>query len=65
MTNVAQDPVVSANVIFDILNEPDSRGLTWGGSQLNGQGLGYWCAIVQSAALRLQGCMLSYCKSQQ
>ena len=42
MTNVAQDPVVSANVIFDILNEPDSYGLTWDGTQLDGQGLGYW-----------------------
>ena len=42
MTNVNQDPVVSANVIFDILNEPDSQGLTWDGTQLDGQGLGYW-----------------------
>jgi len=42
MTDVAQDPVVSANVIFDILNEPDSYGLTWDGTQLDGQGLGYW-----------------------
>ncbi len=39
---MAQDPVVSANVIFDILNEPDSYGLTWDGTQLDGQGLGYW-----------------------
>ena len=42
MTDVAQDPVVSANVIFDILNEPDSYGLTWDGTQLDGQGLSYW-----------------------
>ena len=42
MTDVAQDEWVSANIIFDILNEPDSYGLTWGGTQLNGQGLGYW-----------------------
>ena len=35
---------MSANVIFDILNEPDSYGLTWGpnGNQLAGKGLGYW-----------------------
>ena len=44
MTDVAADPWMSANVIFDILNEPDSYGLTWGpsGSALAGKGLGYW-----------------------
>ena len=44
MTDVAKDPWMSANVIFDILNEPDSYGLTWGpnGAQLGGKGLGYW-----------------------
>ena len=44
MKDVAADPHMSANVIFDILNEPDSYGLTWGpnGNQLAGKGLGYW-----------------------
>jgi hypothetical protein len=44
MKDVAADPHMAANVIFDILNEPDSYGLTWGpnGKQLAGKGLGYW-----------------------
>ena len=42
MTDVSQDEWVSANIIFDILNEPDSYGLTWDGTQLGGQGVGYW-----------------------
>ena len=44
MKDVAKDPWMSANVIFDILNEPDSFGLTWGPTpgQLQGKGLGYW-----------------------
>ena len=29
MTAVAADPWASAYTIFDILNEPDSHGLTW------------------------------------
>ena len=65
MTDIARDPWMSANVIFDILNEPDSYGLTWGpnGSQLQGKGLGYWYhkvmstgyAINPSASQRLLG----------
>ena len=50
MTDVAKDPWMSANVIFDILNEPDSYGLTWGpnGNQLAGMGLGYWYHQIMS-----------------
>ena len=48
MTDVAADPHMSANVIFDILNEPDSYGLTWLGSQLGGHGLGYWYHQIMS-----------------
>ena len=51
MKDVAADPWMSANVIIDILNEPDSRGLTWGpnGNQLQGKGLGYWYHKIMSA----------------
>ena len=51
MKDVAADPYMSANVIFDILNEPDSRGLTWlpNGNQLQGKGVGYWYHQVMSA----------------
>ena len=51
MTDVAADPWMSASVIFDILNEPDSYGLTWlpNGNQLQGKGLGYWYHQVMSA----------------
>ena len=49
MTDVAADPWMSANVIFDILNEPDSYGLTWLGSQLQGKGVGYWYHQMMSA----------------
>ena len=50
MKDVAADPWMSANVIFDILNEPDSYGLTWlpNGNQLAGKGLGYWYHQIMS-----------------
>ena len=51
MTDVASDPWVSANVIFDILNEPDSFKLTWltNGTRLAGKGVGYWYHQMMSA----------------
>ena len=50
MTDVAADPHMAANAIFDILNEPDSQGLTWGpnGNQIGGKGLGYWYHQIMS-----------------
>lgn len=50
MSDVAKDPWMSANVIFDFLNEPDALHLTWGpnGGQLEGKGMGYWYHKVMS-----------------
>ena len=42
MRDVSKDQWMSANVIFDFLNEPDAAGLTWEGKRLDGKGLGYW-----------------------
>ena len=51
MNDVAADPWVAASVIFDLLNEPDSGGLTWGptAGKLGGQGLSSWYHQVLSA----------------
>ncbi len=70
MTDVAQDEWVSANIIFDILNEPDSYGLTWGGTQLKGQGLGYWYHQVMAMGHSINSSAqhpprLCVCKPQQ
>ena len=50
MTDIASDPWMASNVIIDILNEPDSYGLTWlpNGSALGGKGLGYWYHQIMS-----------------
>ena len=50
MKDTAADPWISAHVIFDILNEPDFGGLTWGPTpeKLGGHGLGYWYHQIMS-----------------
>ena len=62
MTDVAADSWMSANVIFDILNEPDSYGLTWGpnGKQLGGKGLGYWYHQIMTIGYGINSSALSH-----
>ena len=63
MKDVAADPWMSANVIFDILNEPDSYGLTWGpnGKQLQGKGMSHWYHKIMSTGYGInpRGCHLT------
>lgn len=52
---------MSAGVIFDILNEPDSRSLAWGpsGNYLNGKGMEYWYHQVMSVGYSINPSALS------
>jgi len=63
MKDVAADPWMSANVIFDILNEPDSYGLTWGpnSKQLQGKGMSHWYHKIMSTGYGInpRGCHLT------
>ena len=64
MADVAADPWMSAHMIFDILNEPDSRKLTWlpNGPQLAGKGVGDWYHQMMSAGHAINpSALTSFC----
>lgn len=49
MTAINADPISKKFALYDILNEPDSRGIPWEAS--GGKGMTDMCAFVSSPVL--------------